>query len=244
MIENHIEKLMIIAYEPILIGKKQQLENELVSKYFGTAWLNNDEEWPCLDDSGKIPSICVLQLNISTLPEEYKVKLGGEGLLQFFFQYENGSWSEDSLVRKITDFSNGRFVEQPIESGVGQYTEKTIIDWKPSKDYPHFEEFSDFGENKKIQSILKKHDVDEITELLEEKYQCIQGDKLGGWPFYTQGIENFGDFIFQIDAGCFFDGKKFPANAEGLFASDGTGHIFINESDDHDGEFVFNWACG
>lgn len=244
MSKKSIEKLMKIAYEPIVTEKTEQLEKELLSKYFGTAWLNNDEEWPCLDDSGEIPSICVLQLNISTLPEEYKVKLGGEGLLQFFFQYEDGFWGEDSLVRKITDFSNGRFVEQPIESGVGKYTEKTIIDWKPSNDYPHLEEFGMFGENEEVKKILNDYEEDEISKLIEEKYQCIQGDKLGGWPFYTQGIEDFGDFIFQIDAGCFFDGKKFPANAEGLFASDGTGHIFINQSDEHDSEFVFNWACG
>lgn len=244
MIENHFEQLMRIAYEPILIDPKQQLENELISKYFGTAWLNNDEKWPCLDDTGKVPSICVLQLNISTLPEEYKIKLGGQGLLQFFFQYNDGFWGEDSLVRKITDFSNGRFVEQPEGNGSDGYKEQTIIDWKPSKDYPHFEEFSEFSDNDELKKIFSEYEDYEIPSLFGDEQECIQGDKLGGWPFYTQGIENFGDFIFQIDAGCFFDGKRFPANAEGLFAGDGTGHIFINESDEHDSEFIFNWACG
>lgn len=243
------KKLVKTAYKPVLSKELIEQKEELLSKYFGTVWINADEKWPCLDDDEKIPALCVLQLNISTLPDEYKNKLGGSGLLQFFYQYNEGRYGSDSLVRKITNFENGSFVPQPLESGVKNYKEKTIIDWKPTKDYPHQQ---DLYEKENVEGILagEDYDIEELMELTEE-YHCIQGDKLGGWPFYTQGVENFGEFIFQIDAGCFYDGKKFPANAKELFASDGTGHIFIerfgefeNVVESNEEDYVFNWACG
>lgn len=245
-----LKKLVKTTYKPVLSKVVVEQKEELLSKYFGTVWMEKDEQWPCLDDAGKMPALCVLQLNISTLPDEYKNKLGGSGLLQFFYQYNDGAYGSDSLVRKITNFENGGFVSQPLESGAKQYKEKTIIDWKSTKDYPHPQEFEESDE---IEEILEgeDYDLDELLELTEE-YNCIQGDKLGGWPFYTQGVENFGNFIFQIDAGCFYDGKKFPANAKELFAGDGTGHIFIEEFGEFESSeeladedvYVFNWACG
>jgi len=245
------KKLVKTAYKPILSKTAIEQKEELLSKYFGTVWMNKDEKWPCLDDDEKIPALCVLQLNISTLPDEYKNKLGGSGLLQFFYQYNGGRYGSDSLVRKITNFENGSFVSQPLESGIDKYKEKTIVEWKATKDYPHQQ---DVYEGDDVEKILdgEEYDLDELIELTEE-YDCIQGDKLGGWPFYSQGVENLGTFIFQIDAGCFYDGKKFPANAKELFAGDGTGHIFIEEFewledseklDKEENIYVFNWACG
>src|SRR5579875_3345653 len=88
------------------INKDKSLSvDDTVSKYSGNPWLY--ENWPLIEGN---PTIFVLQLNISTLPDEMSQKLGGKGLLQFFYEVN----AYDSYIVRIVDTTKlGKVLKQP-----------------------------------------------------------------------------------------------------------------------------------
>ena len=124
------------------------------------------------------------------------------------------------------------------------WTPKLIKGWIDGLDHPHPEQFGEVS-NFRDDVDYKKLQYDPGDYMPD----CYQGDKLGGWPSWTQGVETPVDrngepmeFVYQLDAGCFFDGRRFPAHAPAMFAGDGTGHIFVSKTDPNELKFV--WACG
>lgn len=207
------------------------------SKYFGSPWLYAKEGWPLIGDT---PALFVMQLNIATLPEEMAKKLGGTGLLQFFYQTDHNTscdWDECALVRVVDITKPGKTLPQPKVVDYLLPSEKLITGWIQYIDYPHPEDLYDKPVYAQIEKFCKKHGL-YANDVLDYPYQ---GDKLGGWPFWTQGTEGVENYIYQIDAGCFFDGLHVPAYAPALFATDGTGHIFIDPDLNYPN---FSWACG
>lgn len=207
------------------------------SRYFGQPWLYEEESWP---EIGGAPALFVFQLNIATLPEEMAQKLGGKGLLQFFYQTDSSrcDWDDGGLVRVVDITQPGKTLPQPAVVDYVIPNEKVITGWKEHREYPHYEDFAELcAEYENLEDLASGNGF-EITEMLPD---CYQGDKLGGYPFWTQASEYSDSYIYQIDAGSFYDGLKVPAHAPNLFASDGTGHIFI--ADDLKGG-NFSWACG
>lgn len=214
----------------------------LTSKYFGNPWLAEDEAWPMIKDE---PAIFILQLEIKTLPEQISKLLGGEGYLQFFYtsiaEYDPGY---DQLIRIVRPDGQGARLSQPEVEYSEDRTQRIITSWTEHADLPRSEDYDDTIEEA-LDEIAEKYDVDS-DDLTQEAYQ---GDKLAGWPFWTQGNETPTDsqgdemmLVYQLDAGCFFDGQKFPAYAPCLFAGDGTGHIFVSKNNPN--ELYFCWACG
>lgn len=188
--------------------------------------------------------VFVMQLNVSSLPHPYRQALGGDGLVQFFYALDQ-YYEEAPLVRLVHPVGKASSATRnEADNMQDEWTPKIIVGWEKDTDYPRFEH---------LESICDA-DFDDISdefdvEISEEIDLCIQGDKLGGWPFWTQGVETPVDetgepmdYVMQLDAGCFFDGKKFPAHAPSLFAGDGTGHIFVSKSNPKMLKFV--WACG
>lgn len=259
------EPYINLAAYPIVEAATQDY---IGSKYFGHPWMGSDEEWPEKDG---IPLDFILQLDIATLPEEIARLLGGKGLLQFFY-------GEDSRIEFTDDISDRSFlrivypeekeggpVAPPVAGDPYLIAERkchyssskeclAITGWEDFQDVPHYLDFADDEEGalypgaieEEVARIARKHRIDESQ--VEEAIECVQGDKLGGYPHWTQGIEiplcSLGEYmvsIYQIDAGDFFEGPCVPAHAPELFASRGTGHIFVSRHNHQELKFV--WAC-
>lgn len=235
MNKDLLDKISKPTWEPIVEEKTGPLDD---SKYFGTPWLAADEDWP---EIGGLPALFVLQLNVASLPSPMSKALGGCGLVQFFYQPDTASsadYDECHLVRWVDNTLASRVLAQPpVEEYplTGEFPkEKVIVSWREDVDYPHSEDRDSLGLNE-----------DEVEQLQEnDDIFAIQGDKLSGWPFWTQASETDDSsfVVFQLDAGCFYNGKHFPAHAPDLFASDGTGHIIVSK--DNPKDLDFSWACG
>jgi uncharacterized protein YwqG len=259
-LQAHFKEIAQVAvYKPVVRKGDTDLP---VSKYFGLPWLAAGEDWP--EINGTKPTF-ILQLEVASLPEPYKAALGGEGLVQLFYDTTgDNEWDESALVRRVlpNGLPSSCMVDATLEDDEGgddseaddhavtftddtaEWKPKLIKDWKADVDYPryeHLEELTDID----LEEIFDRKEVDAASKL----DGCLQGDKLGGWPFWSQAVEfqddNSGErmhYVFQLDAGCFFDGRKFPAHAPSVFAGDGTGHISVSPTDPN--ELKFWWACG
>lgn len=231
-----MEKYVKSCWRPE-VSLAQDNPDILTSKYFGNPWLAEGEAWPIINDA---PAIFVLQLEIKTLPSPMARLLGGEGYLQFFYtsipDYDPGN---DCLLRIVKPVGEGARLSQPEVDYREDMSQKIITGWTQHTELPHGESYTEEMEEA-LDEIAEKHDT-YVDDLVEYPYQ---GDKLGGWEFWTQGDETPGDdavLVYQIDAGCFFDGNVFPAHAPNLFAGDGTGHIFVSKNNPN--ELCFYWAC-
>jgi uncharacterized protein YwqG len=230
-VKAFMEPLGRKMWAPQINKDKELLVDATHSKYFGNPWLYENEDWPLISGN---PAIFVLQLNIPTLPKEMSDKLGGKGLIQFFFETED---YDSHIVRIVDTTKPGKVLNQPKVNGYKIPKEKLIVDWKEYVDYPHSNDLEEMLGYKELEQLINGNHLF-INDLLPDTYQ---GDKLGGWPFWTQGDSGTDGYIYQLDAGSFYDGKKVPAHAPGLFAGDGTGHIFMDR-DSEEGDFF--WACG
>jgi uncharacterized protein YwqG len=256
-LQAHFKEIaQVPVYKPVVRKGQSDLP---VSKYFGLPWLPAGEEWPEING---VKLTFILQLDVASLPEPHKSALGSEGLVQLFYDITGeNEWDESAFIRRV--LTNGQpssckadptleeGVEGPSDTQADAFTDDTaewkpklIKDWKADVDYPRYEHLEDLTDID-LEEIFDRKEVD-ASEKLDN---CLQGDKLGGWPFWTQGVEYQEDkagqqmtYVFQLDAGCFFDGRKFPAHAPSLFAGDGTGHISVSPTDPN--ELKFWWACG
>jgi uncharacterized protein YwqG len=224
------------AYMPVVVPEDGSLTD---SKYFGTPWLSEDETWPTREG---LPRLFVLQLNSGQLPDEAARLLPKNSLLQLFYDL-SGDFPEDpselALVRVISPSANAQALAQPNIPGEWpkpEWQPLTIKAWEARQD-EYWNADGDYNEDDADEEWQKNEDAD-----------CLQGDKLLGHQFAAQGFQEALDskgrpmtYLYQLDAGCFFDGPTLPAHAPSLFAGDGTGHIFISE----DGlEAKFIWTCG
>lgn len=230
------------VYKPIVVEGPDT--KEPVSKYFGVPWLTAGEDWPVLHGE---KATFVLQLDVASLPKAQSDLLGGTGLVQLFYETTGaGDWDDSSLVRLVQPAGalSACVEEVPRPAENPSWVMKLITSWEEDSDYPRFEHLQELtGED------LEDVGEDLETEPSESLDECLQGDKLGGWPYWSQAVEPPTDskgetmlYVMQIDAGCFYDGRQFPAHAEELFAGDGTGRIFVSATDPS--ELKFHWACG
>jgi hypothetical protein len=209
------------------------VEDITQSKYFGSPWLYAKEGWPDIEGQ---PAVFVMQLNIASLPEEMSKKLGHTGLLQFFYQ-PNGSGDglgDEALVRIVDIKKVGKTLPQPKVVDYVIPNEQLIVGWTHYEDYPHSTDLDEIDEYVDLQDLAEGNNIN-LDSMMPD---CYQGDKLGGWPFWTQASFGSEGYLYQIDAGCFFDGNSVPAYAPGLFAGDGTGHIAGDRE-----SLSFMWAC-
>lgn len=231
------------TWKPIVIeGDK----SPTASKFSGEPYLESGGEWP-LCGNCKRPMQLFVQLNLEELPPEFSSESGlAEGLLQMFYcvgrdptcAYECEAYkpfSKCSLVRIVK--SPGGDADSGTKPAVDNallkdfFLAKTITGWEEQEDYPMYSE-------------IKAHGIHFNAE--EEKlYQSIdfpvQGEKLGGWPYWIQDIEypccpvcrkKMG-FLFQVDS---------RDNLPYEFGDSGCGHIFRCE--EHRDTLAFSWECG
>jgi uncharacterized protein YwqG len=224
------------------------------SRYFGRPWLADGEAWPTIRGE---KAAFVLQLDVAALPEPMSKLLGGSGLVQFFYRAtdEGGVMDGADAIVRLVRPAGGGAAEIPADAyesdyaNDGERTPGAIVGWEVHEkaDGPRHDDADDLGLSDAGDEIAARHDV--YLDDLDGVADCAQGDKLGGWPFWTQASERPKDAagrdmvpFYQIDAGCFYDGPSFPAHAPGLFAGDGTGHLFVSPEDPT--QLAFRWACG
>lgn len=207
------------------------------SKFSGTPYLAEHETWPVCQNCGE-PMSLFLQLNLNSLPEPLNDEFGS-GLLQLFyctndergceFECETYSpFSQAKLVRIIEPDGTAQSPEMP-EAAL-KFPPKLIIGWEEHDDYPNWEEGREQGISL----------TDDDWERLDQQGFPQAGDKLGGWPYWVQGIE-YPDcpichqrmrFVFQIDSN---------AHLAFEFGDSGCGHI--TQCPTHPDQVAFAWAC-
>lgn len=200
------------------------------SKFSGVPALKPGESWPACAACGK-PLQLFVQLNLSTLPAAY-----GTGLLQLFYctstepscDVDEEGWrpfSKIHLVRRIDVPSAPAKASPPP----GHFPASTIVGWEEKPDLPNWEELGELGVEVS----------DEDGEELEDR--TVAGDKLGGWPFWVQGIE-YPDcpqcrakmrLVFQVDS---------EDHVPYMFGDAGCGHL--TQCPTHPDVVAFGWACG
>lgn len=231
------------------------------SQFGGLAWLPEGEQWPKCGACSRDMHL-FLQLDLSTLPAELEGRYG-EGLLQMFYCTRNDcdlhreSWQPfdpGHLVRILPPVTNG---------GIGTFDEspfqlRVISGWKEVVDLPHPQDHDELGlyydydfENETLSinclalgvqiGPLPLHEADdEDNDVAEAVGQCLEGDKLAGWPNWVQGSEypvcpacgERMQLVFQIDSE---DSIPF------MFGDMGTGHI--TQCPMHKDQLAFGWAC-
>lgn len=213
------------------------------SRYRGRPWMPDREAWP---ERGGKPLAFVAQFEVAAMPDPARSLLGGRGLLQIFYDQggdfpASGDTSELASVRVVDIDLPGALRAAPDPSARGgERPSRRVSGWLPSGDeYPHWEDFPEFCG---FDALGDEADALEAAERgggpLAPYARLEWGDKLGGWPAWTQGAEwpldRDGDRMDYV--------MQFEANPDGIhFAGDGTGHVFVSPAT---GEMRFAWACG
>jgi hypothetical protein len=161
--------------------------------------------------------------------------IAGEGLLQFFYcTRERDDNPCDTMLEGWAPFSEGH-VARLVPSGPGgtspgtdtPYAPQHVTGWTPADDFPGWEDLRDLGA-----------DAGEPPDVVE---RCpIEGEKLGGWPAWVQGIEyptcprcgSRMELVLQVDSGKLIDT---------MWGDMGIGHV-TQCPNDHD-VLTFAWAC-
>ncbi len=207
------------------------------SKFAGKPWLNKGEQWPKCPLCSK-PIQFFLQLNLETLPEETRGRVG-TGILQMFYclncepdccEVLADAWepfAKSELIQVIQPKEQAEVIEIPEFRN--PFPPKRIVGWKQEDDYPDYDDLTDMG---------VKLELEEFG-FIEDDYPR-QGDKLGGYPFWVQSPEYPNcpvcqkrmELVFQIDS---------EKNLPNMWGDMGVGHI--TQCPDHKTQLAFGWAC-
>ena len=233
--QSALARFKRIAWKPLVTDQEGRPD---ASKFSGMPWLNGAEEWPkCPNCHNHLQLF--LQLNLSELPA---VLLGefGDGIIQLFYCTSQNPqceveceaffpFAKSVVVRLIRKENKPSVVAIPVIENL--LPPRLIIGWQEDYDYPNWEEGDSLG-----------IDMDEIEwEQLSDEGFPRSGDKLGGWPYWIQGVEypdcpDCGDpmrLVFQIDSN-----DNLPIE----FGDVGCGHI--TQCETHKERLAFGWACG
>lgn len=247
------------------------------SQFGGNPRVAPGEKWPCCGDCGE-RMLLVTQVQLSTLPAEAQAQMGTAGFLQFFYCVSD-SCSVESAWEPFQKNSLSRVLQEPTEIAEGadfpQFPYSPIASWAPLNDFPHFEdtqvELDDEEQTARYQaqdwtqiedderkaveySEYIRHFAVEAREdriAIADMVSCKPGDKLLGWPSWSQGSEipNCREcgkpmqMLLQINNdGSGQEAPGFTSRFGQIFAGDGNGHV--TRCPDHPSEMTFAWACG
>jgi hypothetical protein len=254
------------AYIPIIEDSVNQ-NNPKGSHYFGQPWMPTEMPWPVYGEY-ETPMQFVLQLDLSSVPEEIKEKCGSEGILLFF--HTDGS----KTVYPAEDFDNRRMSHvcvistsmpggaRPTPTELREQKPLYIGEWREVSEYPTSEDLQRFPGSDKfnygsIESISEiAGDIGMKSNILGSDliakpddiwvpFKCFSIDKLGGWPRWEQGIETPLDingeemeYIMQVG----YQELLLPEDLKDEidWPTWGRGHIFRSKADN---SFVYTWAC-
>lgn len=225
------------------------------SKFSGHPLLMTSEGWPICNSCNQ-PLELFLQLDLDTIPHDLNQQFGS-GVLQLFYCVRTtsceGGWEPFSAQCTLCRIVS-RMQTEPAADNKNQFSPKAIIGWDQIVDYPNPSEHERLGltidyhfDAVPFQPMelrcpeLALHFVGkEYIDIVEESVTSADGDKLGGWPNWIQGVEyplcpDCGTemaCIMQIDS---------EDNVPFMFGDCGTGHI--TQCPIHKQIVAFGWAC-
>jgi uncharacterized protein YwqG len=232
------------------------------SRFNGSPFLAEGEAWPACKHCAK-PMPLFLQLDLDELPGEYAGKFGS-GLLQLFYcvgECEVGdseAWAAfdhtSKLARVIPRDAAGA-IAAPRDTGL-RAQPQSIKGWASHSECCNWEEAEAHG----IKSDTKRE-----GDRYKTRFRCAElgvetgwlgdveqdkphaqifnprnRDKLGGWPYWVQGVEYPNcpqcqtqmRLVFQIDS---------DDHVPWMFGDVGCGHI--TQCPNHHDVVTFGWAC-
>ncbi|MBX3269543.1 MAG: DUF1963 domain-containing protein [Sandaracinaceae bacterium] len=205
------------------------------SKLGGSAWIPAGEEHPICPNCQR-PMQLFLQLDVASLPDPSA--FGGTGLLQLFYCKTSEPLCEvdceayfpyaRSVVARRVDPSGAGAPSAAVVDGA--LAPQRIVGWRAVEDYPNWEEQSEAGVT-----------LDEDAIGVVEAAYPRDGEKLGGWPRWVQGVEypSCGEcgarmrHVFQIDSQRLVD-----------YAWGDLGVAHLTQCAEHPDRLAFGWACG
>jgi len=210
-----------------------------VSKIGGAPWLPEGVEWPeCPGCHG--PVQLFVQLDLESLPAP--AGLAGAGLAQLFYCTSTdpacaidceayAPFSRSVVARLVDRHGPGRdAAERAFE---GPIAPRLIAGWDAADDLPNLDELEELGVEIEFDGPLYR--------ALESCKQPLLGDKLGGWPFWSQTVR-YPDcpackapmrLFFQIDSN---DKVGYQ------WGDQGCAHWF--QCARHPRQMAFSWQCG
>ncbi len=226
------------------------------SKFAGTPWIGDGAVWP---ECGvcKKPLQLFVQLDLAKLPEELGKKFG-TGLLQLFYCLNDecagsGGWEPfaDDLSRVRLVKPAGVGDRNVVSRNTSEFPAKRIVGWTKFSDLPNGAEHEELGlkYTYDFKAGTVKLECPELSltfedvrddSLAEKIAQSENGDKLGGWPNWVQGVEYPScprcgrrmALVFQVDS---------EDNLPFMFGDTGCGHI--TQCPEHKEVVAFGWAC-
>lgn len=249
------------------------------SRYGGLPSLRAGESWPrCQACQTRMQ--LVVQIECQHLPEALHQQIG-PGLFQFFYCISDtcsvaeawAPYAGNSLARQIeaTDLLAPARDDRPESS---PYSVFLVEEWQPLPDHPDGEETSEEEQtplsyvedwSEMVEGSARSEGLYQRYSRLLDHFQVgpehlaevvsllhnYPGDKLLGWPRWTQGVEypacqkcgQTMDMVLQVNNDGNPDSRPgFHSCFGQLFAGDGNGHVF--RCPDHREVMTFSWACG
>lgn len=171
------------------------------SAFSGVPLLLKGEDWPICKSCG-VPMESMLQLDLKSLPTDRH----GTDTLQLFYCVANDTcergWeafaNHASLCRTIAPND-----AQPATTNLNRFPAKTIQAWNEFQDSPASAEHERLGIKidyhfndvpfKPMEMWCPELDLhfvgSKFIKFLEQNVAAADGDKLGGWPAWVQGVE-------------------------------------------------------
>jgi uncharacterized protein YwqG len=223
-----------------------------ISSFSGIPLLQQGEDWPtckCCD----APTELILQLDLASLP----INRHGHGILQLFYCV-TGDLCDRGWEPFANHTSQCRVIQtqecRAASTNLNRFPAKTIEGWAAFADQPDSAEHERLGikidyhfRDVPFQPMelwcpeLDLHFVGaEFINSLEVSVNATDGDKLGGWPSWVQGVEyprcpecgSEMQLVFQIDS---------EDNVPYMFGDCGIGHI--TQCPRHHQVVAFGWSC-
>lgn len=222
------------------------------SHFGGAPVLAPGEKWPACRRCGD-PMQFFLQLALSHCPPPFAGP--DDRLLQLFYcSRDDGScetWAPFSGAHVVRLLAGPGDVASP-PPGVPPFPARAIRGWSELIDYPDTPEQEELGlvydydfTRKRVSASCPELDI-ALPELdfglgvAEAISVAEEGDKLGGWPMWIQGVEypkcpqcqRRMQLVLQVDS---------EDNLPFMFGDAGCGHI--TQCPDHPEVLAFGWAC-
>jgi uncharacterized protein YwqG len=225
-------------------------------QFGGLPLLGPEETWPRCQ-SCRAPMQFLLQLPLDTLP----MPVRGEGMLQLFYCSQDGvagceTWEPFSGTQQIR-ISGNCTVQAQRPKGLEPLPLRVVQGWTEFVDYPHTAEHARLGLQREYVSKRKLFaaPTQKVTISCPELgivhrdldigapgqiADAQDGDKLGGWPYWAQGIDypqcpqcmGTMEYVMQIDS---------EDNVPFMFGDGGCAHI--SQCPTHPQVLAFAWAC-
>lgn len=214
-------------------------EEPLASKIGGIAYLPPGEKYPQCANCGEALTL-FLQLNPHSLPQDCDLDLEPDSLLQLFYctnqhphcELECEAWQPFAKSEQVHSIPLPATEASLAAHAVArQFPQRLISDWVENDDFPDWHEMQ-LG----------------AAGLSEKEVETLEGsdtiapkaaDKLGGWPYWVQGVEyphcpqcsTQMQMIFQLDS---------QHHLPYTFGDAGIAHLFQCRL--HKKVLAFSWA--